>query len=537
MSVLATKLVVGLCASAMAALADFHPLAVVGLLAFVSCLARREYLRKSRVLVAFGALGGVFSLLIPHRMLFGADHSFAANYPAILCAVWAWGLAVSVFILTPTARRATVNVIAVAATASAVIAACLWVGTAYAEALRGAFYLAIPATVCLLILLKQILTLSLPAIQVVNTCILVLTGIPLVDLVWAPPSPGMVPSAAKRFYAYEEARKDPVAFERWWHFFVAESTATLKQVLQGDPRRLALARAIPGAEADLFESRVKINSLGFRGREISRDKGEAYRIVALGESTTFGFTLERSDQPWPEVLENLIRERAGVDREVEVINAGIPGLTLKDNLRRFSADIAPLKPDMILSYHGYNGFHFLNESLPRSVGNAPPAFRPRALRLLAQAEYRARLLRFRRTQIPTVVPRAKPVPLANTELARLYDRLYEVAKTNHARLVIASHSMAVNTASHPEVIEFYRLGFPGVAWSIEANQANNELVRRFALSHPEVLYVDSTPGLEGQHEKFIDLVHLTQAGRNHIAEAFYAVIAPVLLQEETRARN
>src|ERR1035438_2587865 len=65
------------------------------------------------------------------------------------------------------------------------------------------------------------------------------------------------------------------------------------------------------------------------------------------KSTTFGCTLGQEDKPWPEVFEQMIRERLKPLRPVEVINAGVPGYTLEDNLHRLAKDVLPLKPDTL----------------------------------------------------------------------------------------------------------------------------------------------------------------------------------------------
>ncbi len=68
---------------------------------------------------------------------------------------------------------------------------------------------------------------------------------------------------------------------------------------------------------------IRINSLGFRGKDFSPQKEEGtYRIVCLGWSSTFGF-FNRDDYTYPAILERLFDESVK-DRKVEVINAGIP---------------------------------------------------------------------------------------------------------------------------------------------------------------------------------------------------------------------
>ena len=70
---------------------------------------------------------------------------------------------------------------------------------------------------------------------------------------------------------------------------------------------------------------VHINALGLRGPEIARTPPPGRtRILALGDSMTFGFYLEESET-WPARLEALLRERG---RDVEVVNAGVGGWTI-----------------------------------------------------------------------------------------------------------------------------------------------------------------------------------------------------------------
>ena len=66
-------------------------------------------------------------------------------------------------------------------------------------------------------------------------------------------------------------------------------------------------------------------SAGFRGPEIAAEKGDRFRIVALGESQTFGPTLRDGEKPWPERLQDLFSS-AACSRPIEVINAGNRGL-------------------------------------------------------------------------------------------------------------------------------------------------------------------------------------------------------------------
>ena len=119
---------------------------------------------------------------------------------------------------------------------------------------------------------------------------------------------------------------------------------------------------------------IRINRLGFPGGPSwLTPKGDVYRIVALGASTTFGITLNSDDRPWPELLQEVITERLKPARKVEVVNAGVPGYRLEFNVHRLAPDILPLKPDLIICYHGINGFGQLDPSIPSTMSKPPPS--------------------------------------------------------------------------------------------------------------------------------------------------------------------
>lgn len=365
------------------------------------------------------------------------------------------------------------------------------------------------------------------AVPFVNTLLLLGVGLPVADFVFQPDyHTALQPAELTNYYSFAAARKNPEAFAHWWAYYGEQWQQFSRVVMRAGPRLQ------PDSRATLVHCPIQINSRGFRGKEIAPDKGNAYRIVALGESTTFGITINPSDRPWPEVLEEMIRSRLKLQRPVEVINAGVPAIVLPENLARLSKDILPLRPDLIISYHGLNGFNLLTKALPSVRGRPPPRFQPRPLKLVAAAEYRLKMLRYRRQYAAQSGQRIEAItdPLA-TDYGRAYQQLIEIVATNHVRLVLANYSMAVNRHSDPDALEFYRVGYPGIAAHIVANVAHTKLLEQLARQHPEIALVDTQPALDGQHELFIDAVHFTQEGRQRLAETFFANLKPILERE------
>lgn len=93
-----------------------------------------------------------------------------------------------------------------------------------------------------------------------------------------------------------------------------------------------------------FSFTVKTNSLGFRDREFSAQKNARIRILALGDSFTYGWGVE-VDQSWPKVLEQRLRS-GGLD--VEVANLGKPAGSPRNYADIAEKAVPALKPDLLI---------------------------------------------------------------------------------------------------------------------------------------------------------------------------------------------
>ena len=407
-----------------------------------------------------------------------------------------------------------------------------WLANSHLLDREGEFYGALLANVALLVLYRLEFRPRAIGIQTVNTLILLLIGFPIVDLFLRPHTKADVYSNPQKYYSYERSKKDPFAQGNWTRYFDEQWLAMSRNIMLHAAGENVPFTMRPDSRCVLFQSSVVINHRGFRGPEIPEDKGNAYRIVALGESTTFGVTLMPEDRPWPEILQDMIRDRLKLARPVAVINAGVPGYDLRANLSRMEHEILPLKPDMIISYHGLNGFHLIDGDLPLSYARPPPAYVDRPLKLLGDFEYAVKSARYKKNLVRTKPkrPTATGDPM-DSKYAQAYTQLIDIARTNGIRLVLANYSMAVNSHSDPDVISFYRDTRPYIEQEIKANVAHTAIIQQLGKLHPEVTLVDTQPQFDGQHQYFIDVMHFTQAGRQHMAEVFFTAIRNTLEQE------
>ena len=98
----------------------------------------------------------------------------------------------------------------------------------------------------------------------------------------------------------------------------------------------------------------RTNSFGMRSREIAREKPSGvYRVLCLGESSTFGAKVEQ-DELYASVIERCLPGRIG--GAVEVLNAGAPGYSLVQSYAYLESRALAFEPDVVVLYHGCNDF-------------------------------------------------------------------------------------------------------------------------------------------------------------------------------------
>jgi peptidoglycan/LPS O-acetylase OafA/YrhL/lysophospholipase L1-like esterase len=345
---------------------------------------------------------------------------------------------------------------------------------------------------------------------------------------------------AQPTYSYRAAYANPEAFAVWWYYYLNEwirEDGIRSQIDAPDPQKKLPFVLVPGSSGRMFDTTIRINALGFRGPDLPRDKGDAFRIFALGESQTFGPTLRDGEKPWPERLQDLFDQHAECGRRIEVVNAGTEAYTLEDNLERIRRDILPLKPDLILSTHGMNGL--LAFGLRRVPEPNEPGVRPRASALIGRAaltieraghDWRSRNSVEAR---PAPLPAISDAELMKSRYAEAYRKLIALARAGGADVALADSSMAIREDSPREVRDFYGVVFKPIDDIVAANAAHNRMVR--LLSQEEgVPLITTTTGLDGQWDDdlYLDIVHFTEAGNERVADVIFRQLIPMLAERD-----
>src|SRR5439155_16006050 len=84
---------------------------------------------------------------------------------------------------------------------------------------------------------------------------------------------------------------------------------------------------------------VTTNSRGFRGREVAVPKPpRRLRIVALGDSVTFGWGVNDADTFCSQLEEQLHARRPGLD--LEVVNMAVPGYATRQEVALLKRNLA-----------------------------------------------------------------------------------------------------------------------------------------------------------------------------------------------------
>jgi peptidoglycan/LPS O-acetylase OafA/YrhL/lysophospholipase L1-like esterase len=341
-------------------------------------------------------------------------------------------------------------------------------------------------------------------------------------------SPAAAAGPVKPAYSFIDAKADPQAFSAWWAYYVDEWTKKdggKASTEAPDPHGVLPFIMKPGSSGRFFDSIIRVNNFGFRGRDMAKEKGGSYRIFALGESPTFGPTLRPGERPWPDMLQSLIDARLDCKRPVEVVNAGTEAYNLSHNLERVRRDIVPLAPDLVLSYHGYNGLRPLG-----LLKSAPlPHHKERASPLFNEVQYRINLAHRLRQDEQATGEQGREL---RSRYASLYRELIDLGRTNGFRLVLGTSSMAVNDSSPKDVKDFYGAVFSPIDGIISANAAHNRMVRQIA-GDENISLIETAPDLDGvwDQDLYLDLVHFTEKGNERIAGTMFEGLLPILRDE------
>jgi hypothetical protein len=130
---------------------------------------------------------------------------------------------------------------------------------------------------------------------------------------------------------------------------------------------------------------VHINRYGFRGADFDSAKAAGTtRVIIVGASTTFDPCARQDSETWPARLEHWLTQLAP-GRRFQVINAGVPGAPMVDQVIRLQTELYAFAPDVYVVYANHGIVTASDAGLDRSklsaqewqlaVDNAERSFR------------------------------------------------------------------------------------------------------------------------------------------------------------------
>ncbi len=293
------------------------------------------------------------------------------------------------------------------------------------------------------------------------------------------------------------------------------------------PDRFAGHTLRPGLRLKSSTYDITVNSYGLRGGELADIKAlNTTRIAVLGGSSVFGYLVPDGQDSCCELQRILNQDGL----EVEVLNAGVPGFNMTQCRQRFEHLIAPLDPDIVVLYLGWNDIRFLITDDPNALDKTPPA--PAWTKRVLAKSVLYGFLRYR--LFPAQAPQFAPPSSANahvTELgAQSFDtdlkELISSIRGTGATPVISTQIMA----SNPDCQELD--DYLGSDESqISANRQVGEWIcakLRETAYDENILLIDCAADLPCNKAVLGDAIHLTQEGHRIVAALWAKGLQPIL---------
>ena len=104
---------------------------------------------------------------------------------------------------------------------------------------------------------------------------------------------------------------------------------------------------LPNQRGWIDDGFVTTNSLGFRGHEPASPKPQGrFRVVAVGDSVTFGFGVNDADTFCAQVEQKLRARMPALD--LDVVNIAVPGYDTRQEVSLLRRNVARLEPNLVL---------------------------------------------------------------------------------------------------------------------------------------------------------------------------------------------
>ena len=295
---------------------------------------------------------------------------------------------------------------------------------------------------------------------------------------------------------------------------------------------------------------VQINNVGLRGRDVVIPKPNGvYRIVALGNSITFGYGVP-NEKTFPQDLELLLHQNLVTSVHYEVVNAGMPGAGLSYYEYFVRKRASQLNPDLILICMSLNDITVYHPSAAEPPVRNLSRVRKLNYYLLRHSHlyelwyvnfksllYGFGILDLRKADAGALLPIEPPSPLqarAWDSTTTILDRIMEEVHEQDVRAVLVLFPAEPQIST--KTLNFYDRSFHIKLDSIALAGNPQQTLAHYAHSHG-VLMVDLLPAFRDspRDDLFLrnvsisfDPIHPSVVGDQIAADAIFKSIARIV---------
>jgi lysophospholipase L1-like esterase len=281
---------------------------------------------------------------------------------------------------------------------------------------------------------------------------------------------------------------------------------------------------------------ISINSLGFRGAEISRDKPPGtIRLAFLGGSTTYCAEVSSDAAAWPAIVTDRLQKQFP-NVKFDYVNAGVPGYGVGQMSLTLDKRVAQLRPDVIVIYEATNDLSANSFQLATEQGVIRE--RPDMQRLwLSKYSLLVRLvelnleIRARQANVDNIDGKIRlDLPRLVRPFESDLEELVSRAKTTSPVVAVATFAtqyrrdQSRNRQLDAAQTSLYYMPYMTVNGLLDSFDAYNRTIVQVA-DREGVILIGGELEIPGDRGHFTDSVHFTDAGSRAMADRVFKALA------------
>lgn len=267
--------------------------------------------------------------------------------------------------------------------------------------------------------------------------------------------------------------------------------------------------------------KISTNGHGLRGPDVTTAKPQGTRRVAMiGGSSVFGYLVSDGEEAARQ-LESRLTESG--DDNVEVLNAGVPGYNVIQSWQRYQKSVAPLEPDLVILYLGWNDLAYLLTRLPKlsvaEVARGPCAatWERWAAKSALYGLIVHRLLGRTASFAPPAHVGTTPTPAGTSLFRDTLARLVAEIRESGAEVIICSQATFAHSSADQSVWQHLGSTPKDAERTIRLGEWLRNFLADFAAEN-ELTFVDVYNLIPPTETMLGDAIHLTRQGEERLAE-------------------